>query len=102
MRKLFPFVSWVPRVRAVVRIAHPVSCLFGTMEASLHSLQDVLSIGKAHPFYNENVEYPLDRATLLDHVTKRAAGLQDLANWPLLHKKHLYVRFSAAKYERID
>lgn len=72
------------------------------MEASLHSLEEVLSIAKLHPFYNEHEEYPLDEESILDHVRKGAAGLQDLATWSLLHKKHLYVKFSAAKHGEID
>ncbi|CEJ94149.1 hypothetical protein VHEMI09699 [[Torrubiella] hemipterigena] len=61
------------------------------MEYSLYSLQNVLSVAKVHPYYNNSIEYPLSRDALREHIKKEAADTSsDIAEWPLLRKKTLY------------
>ncbi|CEJ87736.1 hypothetical protein VHEMI04499 [[Torrubiella] hemipterigena] len=60
------------------------------MDYSLYSLQNVLSVAKVHPFFNDSIQYPLGKDALREYVKKEAAHASDIAEWPLLRKKTLY------------
>ncbi|BAE59594.1 hypothetical protein BDV35DRAFT_372926 [Aspergillus flavus] len=56
------------------------------------SLSEVLAVANRHPFYNPEIQYPLDETALQavrDWAVKNQTGV-DLRSQPLLHKNDIY------------
>lgn len=55
------------------------------------SLSEVLAVANRHPFYNPEIQYPLDETALQavrDWAVKNQTGV-DLRSQPLLHKNDM-------------
>lgn len=62
------------------------------MEKAPYSLGEVLAVAETHPFYKEDVQYPLDGKAieeLREKALKDKGAEEKLNTWPIIWKKNL-------------